>query len=64
MHSILPTLYRWLHDVSVDVQQLVPHLKSHAVGLGRFCMEDDQLAGPCTGEWGVAKSVVALRLLG
>ena len=32
---------------SVRSQQLVPYFKSHASGLARFCMGDDQLAGLC-----------------
>ena len=32
-------------------QQLVRHLKSHAVWLGRIARRDDQLAGPCMVLW-------------
>ena len=45
-------------------EQLVYLLKSHTVWLARFCMGDDQLAGPCTDDVGFANSVGALWLLG
>ena len=42
-------------------KQLVSLLKSHASGLARFCMGDDQL---CTGDVGVTNFVGALWSLG
>ena len=41
-------------------EQLVPLSSSHASGLARICMRDDQLAQPCTGNVGVANFVGAL----
>ena len=41
-------------------QQLVYLLWSNAVWVGRFCMGDDQLAGPYTHDVGIANSIGAL----
>ena len=50
--------------LSVKKEQLVCNLKSDVVWLARFCMRDDQLAGLCTDEVGVANFVGALWQLG
>ena len=46
------------------VEQLVSLLSSHAFWPGRICMGNDQLAGPCTDDVGVAFFVGALWQLG
>ena len=46
------------------IYQLYSLFISAAVQVTRICMQDDRLAGPCTGDVGVALSVVVVVCAG